>query len=197
MPAQKRPAGSHLPSLNRVAVESCSGGRGRSVTHPVARSKTGEALLERQHQAAARARHHRADFLANVAGTVLPRDRIVGEDALPIDVDPMEAPEGVIPDRAFAEQGLGVDHQIKIRGASHRNLGAGRPYSGATPLHRRAARRLPGRAGVTCLFGKLRNLGVQPQLAAGIPVEPENLAGVLDEDRLLARLFRHLQAGVD
>jgi hypothetical protein len=44
------------------------------------------------------------------------------------------------------------------------------------------------------LGGVLGGLGVQPELALAVQVEPEDLAGVLREDRLLAGLLRDPQA---
>ena len=55
---------------------------------------------------------------------------------------------------------------------------------------------LPAPRRLLCLavgLGIFRGLRVEPEFVLGVLVQPEDLARMLDEDRLLPRLLRHLE----
>src|SRR3954471_1696882 len=74
------------------------------------------------------------------------------------------------------------------------------PRTGSARLLFFAVCRFTGGTFVASAFffvGELRFLRVEPKLAFGVEVQPENFTAVLHEHWFLARLFRHFEANRD
>ena len=115
VPAQNRPAGSHLPSLNRspgLASGIVAILRGAITDDP-------EAILERRDEAAGNPRRDRADVERQVDGFGA-AGRGIGEvHPPPEDVDPDEAAGPDVPDGPLAQLGICLDEDLERVGAGH------------------------------------------------------------------------------